>query len=114
MRLGSATEHFNAIARLIQEPPIAAYGPASLARTALENSARSWRAFDPSLDVKMRIARARTDIIANLIELQRARGAIERLEADDPNATDEEQAENQAMRDKVSGTLSEIVADCEG
>lgn len=107
MRLASATEHFTAIARLMEEPPVAAYGPASLARTALENSARAWRALDPALDVKMRVARGRTDFIVNLKEVLRALDAIESL------GTDKERAENQAIRDKTTGILAAIVTDTE-
>ena len=107
MRLASATEHFTAIARLMEEPPVAAYGPASLARTALENSARAWRALDPALDFNMRIARGRTDFIVNLKEVMRALDAIENL------GTDEDRAENQKVRDKAAGILSAIVADTE-
>jgi hypothetical protein len=105
MRLASATEHFTAIARLMEEPPVAAYGPASLARTALENSARAWRALDPALDVKMRIARGRTDFIVNLKEVLRALDAIDGL------ATAQERAENQKFRNMTTSKLSAIVAD---
>jgi hypothetical protein len=106
MRLASATEHFTALARLIEEPAFA-YGPASLARTALENSARAWWALDPALNVGMRIARGRTDVIVNLKEIIRVLDAIHEI------ATDEERANNQDVRDKTTDTLSEIVADTE-
>ena len=106
MRLASATEHFTALARLIEEPAFA-YGPASLARTALENSARAWWAFDPALDVRMRIARGRTDFIVSLKEVIRVLDGIDQI------ATDEERATNQEVRDKTMGILSAIVADAE-
>lgn len=106
MRLSSATEHFTCLARLIEEPAFA-YGPASLARTALENSARAWWAFDPALGVKMRIARGRTDFIVNLKEVARLLDAIDQI------ATDAERATNQEVRDKTMGILSAIVADTE-
>lgn len=106
MRLSSATEHFSGLARLIEDPAFA-YGPASLARTALENSARAWWAFDPTLDVKMRIARGRADLILNLKELV---GLLDRI---DQIATEAERAANKDVRDKTMGTLSAIVADTE-
>lgn len=106
MRLASATEHFTALARLIEEPAFA-YGPASLARTALENAARVWWAFDPALDVRMRIARGRTDVIVSLKEVIRVLDAIDQI------ATDEERAINQQVRDKTKGRLSAIIADTE-
>ena len=105
MRLASATDHFTAIARLLEAPPVAAYGPASLARTALENSARAWRAFDPALDLKTRIGRGRTDVIVNLKEALRALGAIEKI------GTPQELALNRKMRDKTSIILKDIVED---
>ena len=105
MRLGSATEHFTAIARLLEDPPVAAYAPASLARTALENSARAWRAFDPGLDLRTRIGRGRTDFIVNLKEVLRALDAIEGI------GTPQELAENQRVRDKTSGILKDIIDD---
>jgi hypothetical protein len=105
MRLTSATEHFTAIARLLEDPPVAAYGPASLARTALENSARAWRAFDPALDLRARIGRGRTDFIVNLKEVLRALDAIEKI------GTPRELAENKKMRDKTEGILNAIVDD---
>jgi hypothetical protein len=103
-RLSSATEHFSALARLIEEPAFA-YAPASLARTALENSARAWWAFDPALDVKMRIARGRTDMIVNLNEVARVFGSIERL------VNDAERASFEEARDKAASRLSAIAED---
>jgi hypothetical protein len=105
MRLASATEHFTAIARLLEDPPVAAYGPASLARTALENSARAWRAFDPALDLRTRIGRGRTDFVVNLKEVLWALDAIEQI------GTPQELAENKEVRDKTSGILTDIIDD---
>src|SRR5438093_362190 len=105
MRLASATEHFTAIARFLEDPPVAAYGPASLARTALENSARAWRAFDPALDLRKRIGRGRTDVIVNLKEVLRALDAIEMI------GTPEELAENKKIRDETSDKLTDIIDD---
>lgn len=70
LRLSSATEHFEALVRSITDPALA-YGPASLARTALENSARAWWLLDPALDTKMRIARGRTEMISNFRQVAR-------------------------------------------
>lgn len=91
MRLSSAAEHFEALARLIEAAALA-YGPASLARTALENSARAWWALDPAIDVKTRIARGRTDVLANLNEVIRLLDAIE------PDAIDEQHAGYEEVR----------------
>jgi hypothetical protein len=104
-RLTSAMDHFTAIARLLEDPPVASYGPASLARTALENSARAWRAFDPALDVKKRIGRGRTDVVLNLKEVLRALDAIEEI------GTPEELAENKKFRDQTFRTMTDIIED---
>lgn len=107
MRLSSATEHFSALAALMQGEPGFAYAPASLARTALENSARAWWAFDPALNVRMRIARGRTDIILNLNEIARVLDAIER------QVSDAERWAHDKVRAKVADKLGVIVEDTE-
>lgn len=68
LRLGSANEHLSALNRLLDDPP-SGYASATVARAVLENSARAAWSLDPALDVRMRVARGRTDTIMNLIEV---------------------------------------------
>jgi hypothetical protein len=65
LRLSAAAQLVHALSRLLLEPACV-MGAAAVARVILENSARASWALDPSLDVRMRIARGRTEVIRNL------------------------------------------------
>ncbi|HEV2905860.1 MAG TPA: hypothetical protein VGZ50_00870 [Actinomycetota bacterium] len=67
LRLGAAAQLVHALSRLLLEPA-SVMGAAAVARVILENSTRASWALDPSLDVRMRIARGRTEVIRNLYD----------------------------------------------
>lgn len=69
VRLGVATQNVAALSRLLEEPFVLA--AAVVARAILENAARAAWALDLELDVRMRVARGRTDKIKNLLEVLR-------------------------------------------
>jgi hypothetical protein len=66
-RLANATAHVSAVSRLLADEPHI-NGAATVARVVLESSAKAAWAFDPSLDVKMRVARGRASAIHNSID----------------------------------------------
>ena len=67
LRLGVATQLVQALSRLLLEPA-SIMGSAVVARVILENSARASWALDPSLGVRMRVTRGRTEVIRNLYD----------------------------------------------
>lgn len=67
LRLSAAAQLVHTLSRLLLEPA-SVMGAAAVARVILENSARASWALDPSLDVRMRIARGRTEVIRNLYD----------------------------------------------
>ncbi|MGH2557050.1 MAG: hypothetical protein ACRDHO_15245 [Actinomycetota bacterium] len=70
LRLGSAGDHMESLARLHDDPSLV-FGPASVARTILENCARAWWLFAPEIDVRTRIVRGFTERMNSLIEISR-------------------------------------------
>lgn len=67
VRLAVATTHVAGLSTLLRPPPNV-LGSSTVARVALEASAKAMWALDPSLDVKGRIARGRATMISNLID----------------------------------------------
>jgi hypothetical protein len=67
-RLLAAMQHLSDLARLLVAPA-SAYGSASLVRTTFENAAWAWWALDPEIDVKRRVARGLSGMIASLNEM---------------------------------------------
>lgn len=70
MRLFAAEDHLEALARLLEDQSFA-YAPASLARTALETSARAWWLLEPNIGARGRAARAMTERLGSLIKASR-------------------------------------------
>jgi hypothetical protein len=115
IRLALATEHLSALSRLLTEPPTV-YASATVARGVLENAARGSWALDPSLNVKLRIARGRTDNISNLLDVLKYPRPVEptREDGEEEAHFQERVAEFDAFTaefDKAQGTLDAVLAD---
>lgn len=64
--IGHAQDHLLALQRLLP-PPFQVFPICTLARSALEASARAWWLLDPSISARKRVARTMTDRLAGLL-----------------------------------------------
>jgi hypothetical protein len=70
IRLLAAADFLESIARLILDPP-QPFGPAPVARAAMECSSRAWWLFDPQANAKERILRGMIDRFVSVGEVSR-------------------------------------------
>jgi hypothetical protein len=64
-----AADHLIGFAHSLDPEEPTVYAPTTLARAALENSARTWWQLDPSIDTRARVARLWTEKLYNLWEI---------------------------------------------
>jgi hypothetical protein len=87
LRILAAIDHMYALVNLLQDPDLV-YSPASVARAAIECTARAWWLLDPDVDLRTRVLRGMADRLVSQGELARvpiqevadyARGRIDRI-----------------------------------